>query len=99
MTTQTATPPVSTPQAKKAALSEDWAVVALGFLIILLSLAGLALTVPAFGWSSLSELTGKVLAPANLGLIGLQFGLVYAVALLGAWLTGKRVSSFLRGFP
>jgi uncharacterized integral membrane protein (TIGR00698 family) len=44
-------------------------------------------------------LTGKVLAPSNLGLLGLQFGLVYAVALVGAWLTGKRVSSFLVGFP
>jgi uncharacterized integral membrane protein (TIGR00698 family) len=73
--------------------------VALGFLIIMLSLEGLLLTVPSFGWSSGEELTGKVLSPANLGLIGRQFLLVYAVALLGAWLTGKRVKSFLAGFP
>ncbi len=89
---------VSSPK-KKSVVSEDWAVVALGFLIIMLSLEGVLLAVPSFGWSNAAELTGKVLAPANLGLIGLQFGLVYGVALLGAWLTGKPVKSFLLGFP
>jgi uncharacterized integral membrane protein (TIGR00698 family) len=73
--------------------------VALGFLIIMLSLEGVLLAVPSFGWSNAADLTGKVLAPANLGLIGLQFGFVYGVALLGAWLTGKRAKSFLLGFP
>jgi uncharacterized integral membrane protein (TIGR00698 family) len=80
-------------------VSEDWAVVALGFLIIMLTLEGLLLAVPSFGWSSLAELTGKVLAPANLAAIGRQFGLVYAVALLGAWLTGKPLKAFLLGLP
>lgn len=91
--------PAVPPEEKKSVVSEDWAVVALGFVIIMLTLEGLLLSVPSFGWSSGAELAGKVLAPANLGLIGLQFGFVYAVVLLGAWLTGKRVKSFLPGFP
>ncbi len=95
----TPAPPAVSQEAKKSVVSEDWAVVALGFLIIMLSLEGVLLTVPSFGWSNAAELTGKVLAPSNLGRIGLQFGLVYAVALIGAWLTGKRVKSFLVGFP
>jgi len=95
-----ATPtPAVTPKEKKSVVSEDWAVVALGFLIIMLTLEGLLLLVPSFGWDSGSDLTGKVLSPANLGLIALQFGFVYGVALLGAWLTGKRAKSFLLGFP
>ncbi len=89
---------VSSPE-KKSVVSEDWAVVALGFLIILLTLEGLLLSVPSFGWSSAADLAGKVLSPANLGSMGLQFLLVYGVALLGAWLTGKPVKSFLLGFP
>ncbi len=84
---------------KKSVVSEDWAVVALGFLIIMLTLEGLLLKVPSFGWSTAGDLAGKVLSPANLGLIALQFGFVYGVALLGAWLTGKRIKSFLVGFP
>jgi len=95
--------PVSTPtlpsEKKKAAVSEDWAVVALGFLVIMLALEGLRMPVPAFGWGSAADLTGKVLSAANLGVVGGQFLLVLAVALLGAWLTGRSVRAFLLGFP
>ncbi|MBD0256044.1 MAG: putative sulfate exporter family transporter [Cytophagales bacterium] len=95
----TPAPPAVPSREKKSVVSEDWAVVALGFLIIMLSLEGVLLAVPSFGWSSAAELTDKVLAPANLALIGLQFGFVYGVVLVGAWLTGKPVKSFLVGFP
>jgi uncharacterized integral membrane protein (TIGR00698 family) len=87
------------PPKKRLAVHEDWTVVILGGLIILLALAGLVLPVPVFAWSSIAELTGKVLAPGNLGLVGLQFLLVTAIGGLGVVLTGKPVRSFLFVFP
>lgn len=84
---------------KKFALHEDWVVVILGALIIVLSIGGLILPVPAFSWSSASELTQTVLEPANLGIIGLQFIFVLGIAILGALLTGKSVRNYLVGFP
>jgi uncharacterized integral membrane protein (TIGR00698 family) len=99
MTSQTVKNATSRAQEKKVAVSEDWAVVALGFLIIMLSLEGVLPAVPSFSWSSADELTGKVLSPANLGVMGLQLGFVLVIALLGAFLTGKPAKAFLLGFP
>ncbi len=99
MTSQTVETAVPPARVEKMALPEDWTVVVLGFLIIVVALSGVVLPVPSFGWSSAEDLAGKVLAPANLGVIGLQFGFVYAVVLLGAWLTARPVRAFLRGFP
>ncbi|MEI6949972.1 putative sulfate exporter family transporter [Paraflavisolibacter sp. H34] len=87
------------PPASKFALHEDWVVVILGFLIIGLSLWGLVLPVPSFGWKNAGELSQKVLTASNLGTIGLQFLFVFAVAVLGARLTGKPVKSNVLVFP
>ena len=57
----------------KLTLHEDWTVVILGSLIILLSIGGLTLSVPTFGWANTDQLFSNVLAPANLGVIGIQF--------------------------
>ncbi|QIP17003.1 putative sulfate exporter family transporter [Spirosoma aureum] len=83
----------------KPALTEDWTVVVLGLLIIGLSLSGIVIPVPAFGWKEGSDLTATVLSVKN-GLIILeQFGFTYAIALIGAILTGKPLRSTLFGFP
>ncbi|MEJ2882058.1 YeiH family protein [Pedobacter sp. GR22-6] len=84
---------------KKLVVHEDWAVVILGGLIILLALAGISLTVPAFSWGTTAELTRKVLSSANLQLIGIQFLFVLVIAALGALITGKSVAASLKTFP
>lgn len=83
----------------KSILTEDWAVVVLGFVIILASVAGLILPVPSFGWKDTGELFEKVLSVANLQIILLQLAVVLVVAVLGAWLTGKAVKPYLIGLP
>lgn len=84
---------------KKLVVHEDWAVVILGGLIIILALAGLILNVPAFSWGTTAELTSKVLSSANLQLIGIQFLFVLVIAALGALITGKSVAASLKTFP
>jgi uncharacterized integral membrane protein (TIGR00698 family) len=91
--------PVSYSAPRKFSLHEDWVVVVLGFLIIGITLFGFILPVPSFGWKNSSELFSKVLAPANLGIIGLQFLYVFAVALIGSLLGGKPVKSSVVVFP
>ena len=84
---------------KKLSIHEDWVVVILGGLIIFLSVVGLLLAVPSFGWDSFEELTSKVLSGSNLQIMGLQFLFVGAIALLGAVLTGRSVPGMLKTFP
>jgi uncharacterized integral membrane protein (TIGR00698 family) len=86
-------------QKSSFSITEDWTVVILGFLIILISIGGFILPVPVFGWENLSELFSKVLKPSNLLFVSGQFVLIYFVGLAGVFLTGKSVSSFLKGFP
>ena len=83
----------------KFTLHEDWAVVVLGFSIILLSLFGLVLDVPSFAWSNLTDLFEKVLSRSNLLKIFTQFALVFLIGGVGALLTGKDLKPYLFGFP
>jgi uncharacterized integral membrane protein (TIGR00698 family) len=83
----------------KLTLHEDWAVVILGSLIIILSLAGLLLPVPAFAWKDSAELTGKVLGSANLIKVLVQFGFVIIIGGIGALITGKSIKNYALGFP
>ena len=96
MTTQAT---VSLPPKTRFAISEDWTVVFLGGIIILLALVGLLLPVPVFSWSNATDLGTKVLTGGNLGIIGLQFLLVLIIGALGAVLTNKPLKAFLLGFP
>jgi uncharacterized integral membrane protein (TIGR00698 family) len=84
---------------KKLTIHEDWVVVILGGLIILLAFVGLILPVPSFGWKTAAELSGKVFSGENLQIIGLQFVFVLIISALGALLTGKSISSNLKTFP
>lgn len=76
---------------KKPLLVEDWAVVVLGFLIIIAAIAGLHFAAPSYGWSSSEKLFGTVLSVDNLSKIGVQFLIAFIIVILGAWLTGKTI--------
>jgi uncharacterized integral membrane protein (TIGR00698 family) len=84
---------------KNLTIHEDWVVVILGGLIILLAFVGLILPVPSFGWKTAAELSGKVFSGENLQIIGLQFIFVLIISAFGALLTGKSISSNLKTFP
>lgn len=80
-------------------LHEDWTVVVLGFLIILLAIAGLSFSAPSFSWSDVNGLTGKVFSGNNLLKAIVQFLIVYVVAILAALLTKKNIRSIAILFP
>mgnify|MGYP002377055500 CR=1 FL=1 len=78
---------------RKLNLTEDWAVVVLGFLIIAIALAGLVVPVPSFGWKNSEELFSNVLVGGNLFKILVQFLVLLTVAILGAFVTGRNVKN------
>ena len=84
---------------KRFEIQEDWTVVILGALIIIISLFGVVLKVPVFNWANAIELFQNVLESRNLSLIAYQFVFVLLVAILAAVLTGKSVKNFALGFP
>ncbi|MGZ5135770.1 MAG: YeiH family protein [Flavitalea sp.] len=83
----------------KFLLNEDWVVVVLGFLIIILALGGLRIIIPSYSWSNGNELFKKVFAASNVKWLSFQFLFVFVVALAGSWLTGKALKSFVIVFP
>lgn len=83
----------------KFSIHEDWAVVVLGFAIILLSIGGLIITVPSYSWTSGRELSQKVFTVSNLSSIGAQFLFVYVFSIVGTWLTDKSVKRMALIFP
>jgi len=84
---------------KKLALTEDWTVVLLGFVIIGLALIGIKIPSPSFGWESTSDLTEKVLTAGNLLKLGQIFVFTYLIAILSASVLGKSVVGTIKGFP
>jgi len=84
---------------KKLALTEDWTVVLLGFLIIGLALTGIKIPSPSFGWESTSDLAEKVLTTGNLVKLAQIFVFTYVIALLAASVLGKSVAGTAKGFP
>ncbi|MDH4090241.1 MAG: YeiH family protein [Cyclobacteriaceae bacterium] len=84
---------------KRFSFTEDWAVVLLGFIIILLSVVGFMIPVPGFDWKTGDELITKVLAANNLLSIALQFFLVFIVSMLAAILMNKPIKNSLAVFP
>lgn len=83
----------------KFALTEDWTVVVLGLLIIVLSLTGLLIPAPSFGWKDGHELFTNVFEVKNGGTILAQFFFTYGIALIGSALLNKPVRATLLGFP
>ena len=80
-------------------LTEDWTVVLYGFLLIGLTLIGLKIPNPTFGWKDSSELFEKVLSTTNLLNIIFVFGVVYAIAILSSATLNKSVMATAKGFP
>lgn len=80
-------------------IHEDWAVVILGLLIIVVTLSGFILPVPVFNWGNSTELFSKILGVKNLLLILLQLVFVIVIAGVGALITGRSLKSFIVGFP
>src|SRR5687768_12041749 len=83
----------------KFALHEDWAVVVLGFVIILISISGLIIPVPSYSWKNGIELMDKVLTLNNLLSIGAQFLFVFIFSVLAAALTNKPIKNSVLVFP
>ncbi|HZX73959.1 MAG TPA: putative sulfate exporter family transporter [Cyclobacteriaceae bacterium] len=90
---------MSSQQTSKFSLTEDWTVVILGFLIIFVSIGGLILQVPAYGWKTSEDLFQKVLVGGNLLLLAKQFLFVAAFAVLGALFTNKPLKTYVVVFP
>lgn len=83
---------------RKNFMTEDWSVVVLGFIIILIALAGFHIPAPVYSWSTTTELSG-VFTIDNFVNLFAQFLFSWLIVLLGATLTGKRIRPFLLGFP
>jgi uncharacterized integral membrane protein (TIGR00698 family) len=81
------------------AIHEDWTVVILGFVIILLIVFGFLIPAPSLSWTNTDDLFTKVFTASNVGRIATQFTITYVIALLAAVLTGKSVRAMLAGFP
>jgi uncharacterized integral membrane protein (TIGR00698 family) len=84
---------------QRTLISEDWTVVILGFLIILLALAGVKITAPAYTWNTFEDLSAKIFSSSNIALFGIQLAFVFLFAALGSWLTGKPLKHFVIVFP
>ncbi|MEO5980618.1 MAG: putative sulfate exporter family transporter [Chryseolinea sp.] len=84
----------------KPLLHEDWAVVVLGFAIIIVCILGIVIIpVPSFGWKNAGDLTEKVFSSPNLATVGIQFILTYIIAALAAFLTNKPIRGSVIAFP
>src|SRR5690606_27235299 len=79
-------------------LTEDWAVVLLGFLIILLAVLGLSIPIPKYAWNDGSTLASLFTASNGVSVF-FQFLFAYAIVIIGAFITGKSMQSQLWGFP
>jgi uncharacterized integral membrane protein (TIGR00698 family) len=84
---------------KKFSLHEDWTVVILGFLIILVTVSGFILPVPVYNWSNGTNLFDSVLSGNNIKILIWQFVFVIIVAIIGALITGRPLKTLLLGFP
>jgi uncharacterized integral membrane protein (TIGR00698 family) len=82
----------------KPNIHEDWTVVLLGLLIIFITLFGILVPAPFFKWSSLGDVSQLILNLGNLKNIAFQYVFVLLIAVLGAYLTGKTIIGFIKGF-
>ncbi|MFT4095212.1 MAG: putative sulfate exporter family transporter [Niabella sp.] len=86
-------------QKRSVSLSEDWAVVVLGFITIAAFVFGLNLAAPKFEWSGFPDLLNTVFNTDNLVNILLQFAFIYVIVIIGTVLLGKPLKNILTGFP
>ncbi|WP_035647071.1 YeiH family protein [Flavobacterium sp. ASV13] len=86
-------------QTKQFNIHEDWTVVILGFLIIVISLFIFLPEVPVFKWSNGTDLLTDVFNFENLKILGLQFLYLIVIGTLGTFLIGKSIKYSLIVFP
>ena len=98
MTTVTETAGVATRRAWSP-FTEDWVAVCLGGLSIALVLAGLRPLLPAFGWTTTADLTGRVLAAPNLATLATAGIGLMILSVGGILLMKESVTRFSIGFP
>ena len=82
----------------KLTLSEDWTVVVLGFIIILLAVWGLSIPTPSYGWASGGDFAALFSATNELKVF-YQFLFAYALVIIGAVLNGKPIKAQFLSFP
>jgi len=80
-------------------IHEDWIVVILAFLIILLTLAGIQIPAPIYSWKTAGDLTDTILTADNFLRITLQFLFTSAIAGIAARLNGKSLRDVWQVFP
>lgn len=83
----------------KFTIHEDWTVVILGFLIIVISLFIFLPEVPIFKWTNGTDLINNIFKIKNLQTIGLQFIYFLLIGIIGTFLVGKSVRNFILAFP
>lgn len=86
------------PTSQRPSVTEDWTVVILGFILIGLSVFGLTIAIPTYGWDHFDDLT-SVVSVANMSRVFQQFLIVYLLVILGDFLMKKPVVSVIKGFP
>jgi uncharacterized integral membrane protein (TIGR00698 family) len=91
-------PAVAEPAAPRTRLSEDWVSVLVAAALVGAVLSGIGPAVPAFAWSGVGELGGRLLSGENLQR-ALELGALLLVPIAaGAFLLGSRLPAFLPGF-
>ncbi|PLK43015.1 YeiH family protein [Emticicia sp. TH156] len=85
--------------AKKIFFTEDSTVILLGFSIIILSILGVLLPTPSFGWQTSNDLLTKVLSYDNIVKILVLLLAVLTCAIVGALALRKPVVPLLAGIP
>ncbi|WP_433832322.1 YeiH family protein [Flavobacterium anhuiense] len=84
---------------KQFNLHEDWTVVILGFLIIVISIFIYLPEIPVFKWTNGTDLLTTIFTLENIKIIVFQFLYFLLIGTIGAFLVGKSIKNFLLGFP
>ncbi|MFC3198498.1 YeiH family protein [Parapedobacter deserti] len=79
-------------------LTEDWAVVILGFVIIFSTIGGLAIPMPNYKWTDHDALQ-SLFSTGNLLSVLYQFFFAYVIVIVGAAMVGRPARPQLSGFP
>jgi uncharacterized integral membrane protein (TIGR00698 family) len=84
---------------KVTGMPEDWAIVLVGFLIIITTLVGFIVPVPAYSWAEAGDFTTRIFSGVNLGKIVEQFLYVFVAGALTVVLLRKPLKVFITVFP
>ncbi|HSC54792.1 MAG TPA: putative sulfate exporter family transporter [Phnomibacter sp.] len=80
-------------------ISEDWAVVLLGGILLVLVVAGVPFPMPSFGWANGNDLAEKVFSGKNIGSMLFLLLITLAIAAIGAIVTQKPLQHVLKAIP